>query len=186
MIRPAPPVSLQRLVSALLPTRDQESVTGDLLEAYAERFRASGALAANLWYARQAASFLPRAASTAYRRTPGLVSLCCFTAACGTWLGTMGILLHDPHLLYDGSIAALIVGQALLTLVMLPLRRIAWLRWAAALGAIAIAWRGGSALVALVRGDHSFEGYILIIAFLLVVQASLTWRTLLRRQSATA
>ncbi len=186
MIRPAPPAFLQQILLALLAPRDQESVSGDLLEAYAERRGTSGALSANLWYARQALSLVPHAAWAAYGRTPTLVLLCCFTAACGAWLGTMDILLHHHDLLYHESISGLIVGQALLTLVTLPLRRIASLRWAAAIGGAAILWLGSSALIKMLRGDHSFEGYILIIAFLLVVQAGMTWRTLLRRQVASA
>ena len=185
MNRLAPPVFLQHIVVALLSPRDQETVAGDLLEAYVERRNRDGAASANLWYARQAASLTPRAAAAAYRRTPVLAFLCCFTAACGCWLGTMSLLLRHGNLLLQESIAGLIVGQALLTLVMLPLRRIAWLRWAAAIGGVAIMWRGGSALVSMLRGDHSWEGYILIIAFLLVIQAALTWRALLRRQPAS-
>ena len=186
MKRPLPPAVLRHLLLALLSSRDQETVVGDLLEAYPERRSRDGALRANAWFAMQTASFAPRAAIRAYGKTPGLVGLCCFTAACGCWLGTMSILLRHGNLLVQESIAGLIVGQALLTLVMLPLRRIAWLRWAAALGAVAIMWRGASALVSMLRGNHSWEGYILIIAFLLVIQASLTWRALLRRRPATA
>jgi hypothetical protein len=181
----APPALLQHVLLALLTPRDQESVVGDLLEAYAERRRNAGAFAANLWYTRQALSFIPRAAAAAYTRTPGLVFLCCFTGACGAWLGTMGILLHHRNPRGE-SIAALIVSQALLTLVMLPLRRILTLRWAAALGAVAIMWVGGNALISMLRGNHSWEGYILIIAFLLIVQAALTWRAMVRRQTAAA
>lgn len=180
MNRVLPPVFLQSLLHALLPVRDQETVFGDLLEAYVERRRRDGFFSANAWYALQAASFAPRAALTAYGKTPALAGLCCFTAMCGAWLGTMSILLGHGNVLEQEAIAGLILGQALLTLVMLPLRRIAWLRWAAALGAVAIMWRGGSALVSMLRGDHSWEGYILIIAFLLVIQAALTWLTLLR------
>lgn len=186
MKRPAPPASLRHLLLALLSSRDQETVAGDLLEAYAERRSRYGAFRANTWFAMQTASFAPRTAMRAYGRTPVLAGLCCFTAACGCWLGTMSLVLRHGNLLLQESIAGLIVGQALLTLVMLPLRRIAWLRWAAALGAVAILWRGGSALVSMLRGDHSWEGYILIIAFLLVVQAALTWRALLRQQPAIA
>lgn len=185
MIRPAPPKSLQHVLLALLSQRDQETIAGDLLEAYAERRNIRGTFASNLWYAAQVSSFVPFAAASAYRRTPGLVFLCCFTAACGAWLGTMGIL-HHHHNPRGESIAGLIVGQAMLTLLMLPLRRIASLRWAAALGAAAIFWVGGSALLSMLRGNHSWEGYILIIAFLLVIQAALTWRALLRRQPAAA
>ena len=183
---PLPPAFLQNTVIALLPVRDQETITGDLLEAYAERHHTNGPVSANLWYARQTMSLLPRAAFAAYSATPGLTFLCCFTALCGAWLGTMDILLRHHDLLYHESIAGLIIGQALLTLAMLPLRRFAWLPWAAALGGAAIAWLGGSALVAVLRGDHTFEGYILIIALLLVVQAALTWRAMLRHNLANA
>lgn len=178
---PLPPTFLQHLLRAILPARDQETVFGDLLEAYAERRSRDGALSANLWYALQAASFVPRAAMTAYARSRALALLCCFTAACGMWLGTMSILLHHGNLVYQEFIAGLIVGQAALTLVTLPLRRIVTLRWTAALGAIAITWLGGSALTAVLRGNHSFEGYILLIAALLIVQAGLTWRAMLNR-----
>lgn len=186
MIRPVPPISLQHLVFALLSPRDQETISGDLLEAYADRRRANGPLSANLWYMRQAASFVPRAAFAAYRATPGLVFLCCFTAACGVWLGTMDMLLHHHNLVRHEGISALIVGQAMLTLLTLPLRRLTWLRWIAALGAAAITWLGGSVLIALMRGETDFEGYILIIAAMLVVQAALTWRAMLRRNPVVA
>jgi hypothetical protein len=185
MIRPAPPLFLQHVLVALLSPRDQETIAGDLLEAYAERSRTSGKISANLWYARQAASFLPRAATMAYKRTPGLVFLSCFTAACGAWLGTMDILLHHHNLLYHESIAGLIVGQALLTLVSLPLQRLPWLRWAALLGGVAVTWLGASALLATLHSTD-VEGYILVIAAMLILQAALTWRAMLRRRPATA
>jgi hypothetical protein len=185
MIRPTPPLFLQHIVLALLSPRDQETVAGDLLEAYAERRGSHAALSANLWYGRQALSLVPRAAAAAYGRTPALVFICCFTALCGAWLGTMDILLHHHNLLYHESIAGLIVGQALLTMLTLPLRRVLGFRIAAILGAAAIAWLGGNALVAVARGDHSFEGYILIISILLIIQAGLTWRAMLRRRAAT-
>ncbi len=186
MKRPVPPALLQHLLIALLPARDHETVAGDLLEAYAERRSRDGAVRANAWFAMQTVSFAPRAAMKAYGRTPGLAGLCCFTAACGAWLGTMSIVLRHGNLLQQVSIAGLIVGQALLTLAMLPLRRVAALRWAAALGGAAIMWLGGNALFAVIRGDHSFEGYILIIACLLMIQAALTWRALLRSQVPNA
>ncbi len=186
MIRPTPPAFLQHIVLALLSPRDQETIAGDLLEAYAERHARHTALSTNLWYARQALSLVPRAAAAAYRRTPGLVLLCCFTALCSGWLGTMSLLLRHGNLLQQESIAGLIFAQALLTLVMLPLRRFRWLRWAAALGAAAITWLGSSALLAVGRGDHSFEGYILLIALLLIVQAGMTWSELLRGRTSIA
>ncbi|HTV09372.1 MAG TPA: hypothetical protein VMD97_10045 [Candidatus Aquilonibacter sp.] len=185
MIRPAPPAFLQHMVAALLSPRDQETIAGDLLEAYSDRHRSGGALPANLWYARQIASFFPRAAVAAYRKTPALVLICCFTAMCGAWLGSMDMVLHHHNLLYHESIAGFIVGQALLTMLALPLRRVRTLRFAAMLGGVAVTWLGASAWYAMIHNPH-FEGYILIIAALLIVQAALTWRAMLRRAAVAA
>lgn len=183
--RPAPPVILQHLVLALLSARDQETISGDLLEAYSERQRRNGRLAANLWYARQAISFIPRAVFAACSATPGLVFLCCFTALCGAWLGTMDIRLHHPHLLRHECISGLIVGQGLLTLLSLPLRHFRWMRWAAMAGGVAVTCLGARALLSTLNSTD-IEGYILIIAAMLILQAALTWRTMLRRNAAAA
>ena len=185
MKRHTPPAVFQHLVHALVAARDQETIAGDLLEAYAERCD-RGSLAADLWYLRNAVSLAPRAAARAYVAAPALVLLCCFSALCAAWLGTMSLLLRHGNLLQQESIAGLIFGQAMLTLIMLPLRRLRWLRWAAALGAAAISWLGGSAFLAVARGDHSFEGYILLISLLLIIQAGMTWSHLLRKRTSIA
>jgi hypothetical protein len=54
------------------------------------------------------------------------------------------------------------------------------LRIAAMLGGAAVTWLGASAWYATLHDPH-MEGYILIIAALLIVQAALTWRAMLRR-----
>ena len=180
MNRSVPPAALQHIVQVVLSPRDQETIAGDLLEAYAERRQSNGTASANLWYTRQAASLFPGAAAQAYQRSPALVLICCFTGICGAWLGTMDIVLHHHHLLYHESIAGLIIGQALLTMVTLPLRRVRTLCFAALLGGAAVTWLGASAWYATLH-SADVEGYILLIGALLVVQAALTWRALLRR-----
>lgn len=66
-----------------------------------------------------------------------------------------------------------------------PLAGMAVLRWAALAGGVAVTWLGGSALIATLH-SNDMEGYILVIAALLIVQAVLTWRALLRRGPAVA
>ncbi len=57
--RKCPPVWAESLLRALLPQRSRDTVTGDLLEEYAEVILpARGALRANIWYMRQVASFV--------------------------------------------------------------------------------------------------------------------------------
>ena len=163
MKRLTPPALLQLILLALVPTRDAETIGGDMMEAYAERQRCAGRAAANAWYARQVVSFLPHSCAIAYRRAPVLVSLCCFTALCGLWLGTMDVVLGHSHLALHEAIAGLIVGQGLLTMLALPLRGVPVLRWCALLGALAVTYLGGSALWATLHSRDT-EGYILLIS----------------------
>jgi hypothetical protein len=59
---PQPPVWAQTLVSLLVPARDRDSISGDLLEEYRETIVPQrGSLAANVWYLRQVAGFVWRA-----------------------------------------------------------------------------------------------------------------------------
>ena len=57
-----PPRWAEAFLRTLLPPRDKESVTGDLLEEYRERaLPQRGRAGAHLWYLRQVAGFLVRA-----------------------------------------------------------------------------------------------------------------------------
>jgi hypothetical protein len=169
-----PPLMLERLLTALLTERDLESVPGDLEEIYVERSSTSGIFAANWWYAMQAVSLAPRAAAQAYKRAPVLALLCCFTAASGSWLGTMDIVLKHHDLLRHEEIAAGIVGEALLILLALPLRRLTWLRWLALTGSLVIAKMGASALWGTLHSRDT-EGYILLIAAALLAETVMAW-----------
>jgi len=76
-------------------------------------------------------------------------------------------------------IAATIVSQASLTLAALRLHRYRTLRVIAMVGSVAILWLAGIALKATIGGAH-LEGYVLLIALALIVQAVLTVLTLPR------
>jgi hypothetical protein len=62
-----PPRWAENLLRRLAGPRDQDTISGDLLEEYRERFLSAGVLRAKLWYFRQLLSFLtlPRLAVAA-------------------------------------------------------------------------------------------------------------------------
>lgn len=177
MNRNLPPPFLRSALLCVTADRSRETIDGDLIEAYADRRAASGASSANVWYARQVFSLALHAFPAQQKTALALMLLCGFTALCGAWLGTMDILLRHSNLLQHETIASLIVGQALLTLIALPFRRWAPLKGFALLGTLAVSCLGVRALWFTLRGADT-EGYILIIATLLLVQSALTWQVL--------
>ena len=184
MKRIAPPSLLHSFLLFLLPPRDRETVSGDLHEEFLEvKLPELGAFKARFWYLQQVVSFVPGKIAAVLLQGPSLAILCFFTALSGGWLGVMDILLRHPG--YKGRvwIAATIVGQALLTLGVLRFRRLAALRIVALGGTLPLLWLAGTALNATLRGAH-LEGYILLIALALIVQAILTLFTLLRSREA--
>jgi len=180
----APPKLMQHLLLALLPANSQETICGDLYEAYVERQRQSGSFSADAWYVLQVLSFLPRACIYAYAHNPLLALVCCFTAASGAWLGAMSILLHHQHLVQSESIAGTIVGQALLTLAVLPLRRVRSLRWVALAGCLPVLYLAVGALYSTLHSTDT-EGYILLISMALIVQSALTGIAMFRTPKTT-
>ena len=173
-----PPAWLEGTLHLLLTPRDRETIPDDLREAWREeKLPSLGRARANLWYARQVASFAPRHLVFTARNTPVLVLLCLLTALCGAWLGAIRLLLGLPIHREGEVIAATIVAQAFLTLLALVFRRASMLRAAALAGCAAITFLAAEALRGTLRGNH-FEGYILLIALALSFQAALTVRTL--------
>ncbi len=168
MKRMGPPLWMERLLKLLLPERDREAVTGDLYEEFCEEVvpRMGGTLA-RFWYMRQVLSFVPQ------RLGPVLQLICFFTLLSGTWLGLMDLRLHRPGYLRREWIAGLIVGQAAVTLIALSRRGPGWLRFVALMGCLGILSLAARALAGAVTGAN-LEGYILLIALVLVVQAALT------------
>jgi predicted DNA repair protein MutK len=187
MKRNMPPYWMECVLELLLPSRDRETVAGDLREEFVEeKVPALGRFRASLWYLRQVVSFAPRRTAEIAFRGPLLALFCLFTGLAGGWLGVMGLLLG--HRGRGQPIAAAIVSQAVLTLAALHFDGNRVLRVLSMLGSLAMLWLGGSALRAALYGAD-FEGYVLLIALALIVQSVLTVFTLprvtaLRRFSA--
>jgi hypothetical protein len=176
MKRPAPPYLLDCLLLALLSPRDRETVSGDLHEEFLEvKLPQLGLFRARLWYLRQVLSFIPAKAAAVLQ--PPLKLLCFFTANAGGWLAMVDLLSRHPGSAIQILIAATIVSQAVLTLAALRFHRLNNLRVAAMIGSVAVLWIACSALKATLSGSH-FEGYILLIALALILQAALTLLTL--------
>jgi hypothetical protein len=161
---------LEKLLILLLPSRDRETVSGDLLEEYREeQLPQHGRLRANFWYLQQVVSFM--------NMKKILIPFCVFGLLAGTWLGVMeNVLKHDG---YAGRtvIAACIALQALITL--LPVER---LRIVVMPGAVAIIWLGFSSISTMLHGPH-FEGFVLIIGAGLMLQGALTLAALLQNRN---
>ncbi len=168
MKRIEPPKWLEGLLKSLLPERDREAVSGDLYEEFCEEIVPRlGVARARFWYMRQVLSFLPQ------RLGPVLQLICFFTLLSGTWLGLMDLRLHRPGYLQREWIAGLIAGQAAITLIALSRRGPGWLRFVALAGCVGILSLAARALIGAATGAN-LEGYILLIALALVVQAALT------------
>ena len=176
-----PPLWLEHMLQRALPTRNRESIAGDLLEAYTDHRQRRGALSANLWYARQLLSFGPAASLRAAPLEPLLILMCSFTALAGCWLGAMDVLLRHPDIAGHEAIAGTIVLQGMLTLACLRFRRATALLWAVLAGCIAIVALAAVAFHGLLTSPD-FEGYIFLIGLALLIQAILTMLTLYRRQ----
>lgn len=163
-----PPKWMETLLKSILPERDRESVTGDLYEEFCEEIAPrTGAARARFWYMHQILSFVPQ------RLGPLLQLICFFTLMSGTWLGLMELRLRHPGYLSREWIAALIVGQPAITLIVVNRRGPASLRYVALVGCVGILSLSAKALVGVITGAN-FEGYILLIALALVLQAALT------------
>ena len=180
MKRIAPPSLLHSFLLLLLPPRDRETVSGDLYEEFLEvKLPELGAFKARFWYLQQVISFVPGKVAAVLLQGPALAALCFCTALAGCWLGIMDMLLRHPGYKSQVLIAATIVGQGLLTLGVLRFRRSASLRAIALGGSLPLLWLAGNAFRATLRGAH-FEGYVLLIALALIVQAIFTLFTLSR------
>ena len=180
MKRTPPPSLLDSLLLFLLSPRDRETVSGDLYEEFLEaKLPVLGPFRARLWYMRQVLSFVPARAVAVLLHGTALRLLCCCTAVAGCWLGVMDLLLRHPG--YGGQIviAATIASQALLTLAALRFHRYASLRAGAMVGSLVLLWLAGSALKSTFSGAQ-LEGYVLLIALALIVQAVLTMLTVPR------
>ncbi len=177
--RDSPPVWIEQLLRSLLPLRDRETVSGDLLEEFIEQKAPQlGSVRARLWYLGQALSFAPHRLRSVFMQRHVLALLCGFTGLCGLWLGAMDLRLRHPGYAGQTVIAAAILLQAVLTLAALRSKHPV-LRYLSLCGCVSLFYLAGKALLGLLRGS-GMEGYILVIAVALVCQALLTLRTLPR------
>ncbi len=177
-----PPRWLERVLLGLLPERDRQTVSGDLLEEFDEQVRVRRSrLKATFWYARQILSFLPAWLGSRAALRPLLLSLCSFTALSGLWLGAMGLRLRHPGYEEGEAISGIIVTQALLTIAALRFRRTSILLDLSAIGCMALFWLATKALKGVIDGSN-FEGYILLIALALVAQAVFTLAILIGKR----
>ena len=180
MKRTHPPYLLDCLLLFLLSPRDRETVSGDLYEEFLDvKLPELGQFRAHLWYMGQVLSFVPGRIAAVLLQGHALKLLCFSTALAGGWLGMMDLLLRHPGYKSQIVITATTVSQAALTLAALRYRQYKSLRAIAMIGSAAILWLAGIALKATIGGAH-LEGYILLIALALIVQAVLTVLTMPR------
>jgi hypothetical protein len=177
-----PPRWLERILLCMLPERDRHTVSGDLLEEFEEQTRVQASqLGATMWYLRQILSFVPAWLGSQAALRPLLLSLCSFTALSGLWLGAMGLRLKHPGYAEGEVISGTIVCQALLTIAALRFRRIPILRHLSGVGCLPLFWLASKALKGIIDGSN-FEGYILLIALALAVQAVFTLAMIVAEQ----
>jgi len=182
MKRTQPPYLLDCVLLFLLSPRDRETVSGDLYEEFIDvKLPELGQFRAHLWYMGQVLSFVPGKIGVVLLQGRALRLLCFCTALAGGWLGMMDILLRHPGYRSQIVIAATIVSQAAITLAALRFHRYRSLRAIAMVGSAAILWLACIALKATIGGAH-LEGYVLLIALALIVQAVLTVLTTPRAQ----
>jgi hypothetical protein len=168
-----PPRWAEVCLERLLAARDRETIVGDLREEYAESILPNhGRLRADLWYLRQVLSFLPRFISERGRTGEILLCVSIVTLACACWLAAMEILLRHPGYVMRAGVA---IGIALISLAVIVVRMLhlgvrgeRWL-WA---GAVALVGIGGQAFVRNARAEH-FEGFVLLVSLILVLQGTL-------------
>lgn len=178
----APPDWLQKLLAAVLNSRDRETILGDLLEEYREeQLPHLGSVSANYWYGRQIASFVLIRLLGGKIVKQALILISIFSAIAGLWLGTMENVLQHPGYVGRTVIDGCIVAQCLITLLFFFLHGASLFRAVVITGAIAVALLGGSAVSRILQAQH-FEGFVLLIGSVLVIQGGLTLALLLRRR----
>lgn len=109
--------------------------------------------------------------------------LCGLVVAAAAWLGMMENVLRHPGFGTRTLVAACIAVQALATLLYLGRGGRGGLRWGIALGATAVMAVGASAAIRILNAPH-FEGFVLIIGVLLVMEGVSTLLSVFGRHEA--
>ena len=180
MTRHGPPWLLERMLRYCLPARDRETISGDLLEEYAEeQIPRIGWLRANIWYLRQVISFLSVRILGGPSMKASLTCMSLFTALIGCWLMAMEqILKHSGHT-ERTALAACITLQGLGTLLVLLFEGRPLSRVVISLSAVGLVLLGACSIKGILQAKH-FEGFVLLIGSTLVAQGVLTLVVILR------
>ena len=179
MIEKSPPQWLERILVHLLPARDRETISGDLLEEYREHQSRSGVLRTNLWYLRQVLSLMPFWDLVGPSLSRLLMGTTVFVVVAGVWLGVMENILKHAGYPQRTLLAATIVFQGVATLLRPWLGRLLMFRVLLVTGATALAIFGAAAIRRILAAPH-FEGFVLLIGFALAVQGLLTLAVVFR------
>lgn len=181
---PHPPELLDRALRLMLRPRDRDTISGDLLEIYAEeKLPHLGPFRANLWFAKQLFSILPHrilsfAGGTMMKTFSIAASL--FVALSCAWLACMELILRHPGFIPRAATDAVIVVYAALCLIYARSHTSAALRSVLTLAALCVLVFGAFALVTVLHSAH-FEGYLLVFSLGLIVQGSLVLIDTLQR-----
>ncbi len=172
---PHPLALLDRALRLILRPRDRDTISGDLLEIYADqKLPELGPFRANLWYASQFFSILPhRILSLAGGNFMKTLSIAAslFVVLAGSWLACMELILRHPGFIPRTGGDLIIVVYAALCFIYLRSQPIA-LRLTLTLAALCILVFGVFALVTVLHSSH-FEGYLLVFSLGLIVQGAL-------------
>jgi hypothetical protein len=186
MMLEAPPQWLEHALLCLLPARDRETISGDLLEEYREeRVPRLGRARANIWYLRQVISFASFGTLRGGSLRAVLALLCAFVVASGIWLALMENILRHHGYPERTAIDAAIAAQGVATLILLFIYGGAVFRFLVAAGAAGVVLLGAAAVTRTLAGAH-FEGFVLIIGLVLIAEGLLTLLALWHPNSGTA
>jgi len=180
MTRRTPPQWLERALLLLVPARDRETISGDLLEEYREeQLPRSGRLQADVWYLRQCVSFASIRLWGGPRLKQVLVFVCLFVTAASVWLAVMENVLKHAGYAGRAVIAGSLAAQAVVTLLYLLLNGRSIFRGLVLTIACSILLFGVWVVVSILRAEH-FEGYLLVIGAASILQGTLAIPVLLR------
>ncbi len=178
-----PPRWLEWLLLRFLPSRDRETISGDLLEEYREeQLPRAGPVRANLWYLRQSMSFASAWMNGGRHVKQMLVLVSGFIVLAGIWLAVMENILKHSGYSVRAAISLAIAAQGMATLLCIVLGGRALFRSVAAIWAIGTGLLGLWAIGRILSAQH-FEGYVLLIGLGMVVQGFLAPVVLLRGRS---
>jgi hypothetical protein len=176
--RHAPPRWAEALLERLLPDHARETIVGDLREEFIESvLPRRGLFGARIWYFRQVVSFAFWFTKEGSPVGKILLLVSSLSLASGCWLVVMEMLLRHPG--YEGRIVtaliivAICAGTILVRMLHAGYRCERWL-WLGAAGLILIG------VLAFLRNAHAahFEGFVFVIALLLVLQGVLMLATM--------